>query len=142
MARVLGAHCGPLDSGLCEWGVYELTPTESGAGFIPDGLNVLESHFHGFEIPSGAQNLTESRNFRNQILKAADQAYGFQFHAEVTRSGLRRWQDNDTWGLTGKPGAQTRAEQDRLFDGHEPETGRWFDGFLDTLFADARNIAA
>jgi GMP synthase (glutamine-hydrolysing) len=59
--------------------------------------------------------------------------FGFQFHAEVTPAGFRRWQSRDRAAFD-KPGAQTRDEQDRLGPQHDLAQHNWFMGFLDRLF--------
>jgi GMP synthase (glutamine-hydrolysing) len=58
---------------------------------------------------------------------------GFQFPPEVTRTGFRRWQGRD-WAGFGKPGAQTREQQDRLGQAHDQAQHDWFMGLLDRLF--------
>ena len=135
MAHVMGANCGPQDPVIHEFGYYELFPTEAGRDLFPDGLHVVESHFHGFDIPAGATCLARSDLFPHQAMQTGPNAYGFQFHAEVTEPGFRRWQDSKHWGVYGKPGVQTREEQDALLPEHDPVMGAWFDGFLDRLFA-------
>lgn len=137
MAHVIGATCGPLEPEVYEWGYYEITPTDAGRGMIPAGLRVVQAHFHGFEIPDGATRLAGSELFPNQAMQAGPNAFAFQFHAEVTEPGFRRWQQGD-WAHYGKPGAQTREEQDALLPEHDPVMGTWFNGFLDGLFAPAR----
>ena len=57
-------------------------------------------------------------------------------HAEVTRAGFRRWQDQPDAAF-GKPGAQTRAQQDALGAAHDQAQHDWFMGFLDKLFGTA-----
>ncbi|MEM9062469.1 MAG: glutamine amidotransferase [Pseudomonadota bacterium] len=133
MARVMGAACGPLEPEVYEFGYYEIEPTAAGREVIPAGLHVVQAHYHGFDIPAGAERLASSALFPNQAMRAGPNAYGFQFHAEVTEPVFRRWQNGD-WALFGKPGAQTRAEQDDLLPVHDPVMGAWFDGFLDRLF--------
>lgn len=56
-----------------------------------------------------------------------------QFHPEVTIEGFRRWQ-NAPWAKYGRPGAQTREEQDALMYGHDARQAEWFYGFLGRLF--------
>jgi GMP synthase (glutamine-hydrolysing) len=140
MAHVMGAKCGPLEPEVHEFGYYEVMPTEAGRDVFPDGLHVVQAHFHGFEIPAGAERLASSAAFPNQAMRAGRNAWAFQFHAEVTEPGFRRWQ-NAPWAKFGAPGAQTRAQQDDLLPKHDRAMGAWFDGFLDQLFADlpARN---
>ncbi|MEM7212530.1 MAG: glutamine amidotransferase [Pseudomonadota bacterium] len=137
MAHVMGAKCGPLEPEVHEFGYYELTPTDTGRDLIPDGLRVVQAHFHGFEIPAGAERLASSDLFPNQAMRAGPNAYAFQFHAEVTPTGMLRWQNANEWNAFGKPGAQTREEQNALQPVHDPVMGDWFNEFLDGLFARA-----
>lgn len=137
MAHVMGAKCGPLESGSHEFGYYEVVPTEAGRDVFRDGLHVVQAHFHGFDIPAGAQRLATSAAFPNQAMQAGKTAYAFQFHAEVTEPGFRRWQAAP-WAAYGQPGAQTKDQQDALLPRHDPEMGTWFDGFLDGLFGDLK----
>ena len=38
IAHVLGAKVAPSEQGLCEFGYYEINPTEEGKGWIPDSF--------------------------------------------------------------------------------------------------------
>jgi GMP synthase (glutamine-hydrolysing) len=135
IARVLGAKVGPKDDGTHEFGYYRVTPTEDGKSIFPGPMIMAQSHFHGFDVPSGASLLAASDLFPHQAF-AYEKAIGFQFHAEVTPSGFRRWQ-NKPWAYFGKPGAQNRSEQDILMSQHDDEQHRWFMGFLGNFFRDA-----
>ena len=136
IARVLGAEVGPKPGEPTEFGYYEITPTEEGRGIFPDSLFVSQSHFHTFAIPPGATHLAGSALFPNQAFRHGDRVYGFQFHAEVTPQGFRRWQEAP-WARYGKPGAQSRHEQDQLMDAHDAAQHDWFMAFLDRLFGKA-----
>lgn len=136
IARVLGAKVGPPDPEMHEFGYYPVHATEAGADLFPDGLHVTQAHFHGFDIPAGAERLARSDLFPNQAMRYGGNCYGFQFHAEMTPTGFRRWQDAD-WAAYGKPGAQTRARQDALQAQHDGPMGAWFNGFMDGLFGGA-----
>jgi len=133
MAHALGAKVGPHPDGLQEFGFYELEPTEQGRAEIPAGLHLVQMHYHTFELPAGAERLASSRLFANQAMRANARTYGFQGHPERTLPGFRRWQQK-AWAPWGKPGVQTREEQDRLGEQHDPAVHRWFTGFLDRLF--------
>jgi GMP synthase (glutamine-hydrolysing) len=133
IAHVLGAPVGPPEDGLCEFGYYQIRPTEAGKGIIPDTLHVTQSHFHTFGIASGAERLASSDFFPNQAFRYGETTYAFQFHGEVTIEGFRRWQA--TSSNFGKAGAQDRAEQDALMHAHDAAQAAWFYGFLDGLFA-------
>jgi len=133
IAHVLGAHVGPKQGEPHEFGYYLIRPTEAGRDLFPDQLHVGQCHYHEFALPDGAERLASSDAFANQAMRYGARTYGFQFHAEATRTGFRRWQDA-LWAAFGKPGAQTRARQDRLGERHDQAQHDWFMGFLDRLF--------
>ena len=94
-----------------------------------------KAHFHGFDVPSGAELLAYSDLFPHQAIRYGRRVFAFQFHAEVTAPGFRRWQAAD-WASYGKLGVQTKSEQDRLMLRHDRTQHEWFMGFLHTLFED------
>ena len=132
ISHVLGAAIGPHPEGWHEFGFYEITPTEAGRAVLPDPLVMPESHFHGFDLPDGALHLASSEFYPNQAYSYGPATYAFQFHPEVSDAGFRRWQDQPTapWG---KPGVQSRDEQDRLAAKHRPAQQAWLHGFIDGL---------
>ncbi len=134
IARVLGAHVGPKEGNPHEFGFYEVEATPEGLGVLPPRLVVTQAHSHGFDLPSGAINLASSALFANQAFRYGALTYALQFHAEVTPPGFRRWQDS-SWAPYGKPGSQTRAEQDRLMALHDAKQHQWFMGFLESFFS-------
>ncbi len=136
----LGAEVGPPSGGEHEFGYYEIKPTEAGRDLFPDTLFVAQSHYHTFGIPAGAERLAGSSLFPNQAFRLGERIYGFQFHPEVTMAGFRRWQDAP-WAAYGKPGAQTRAEQDVLMAEHDRHQEDWLHGFLERLFV-SRGVPA
>ena len=136
IARVLGAQVGPKSGEPHEFGYYEIAATEAGRAFFPDKLVVCESHFHEFQVPAGADLLASSPLFAHQAFRYGAATFGFQFHAEVTPAGFRRWQQSD-WAAYGKPGAQSRAQQDDAMARHDRRQHEWFMGFLDQLFGAA-----
>ena len=133
IAHVLGADVGPKPGEPHEFGYYPIRPTEAGKALFPGELHVCQSHFHEFAIPGGAELLASSDAFANQAMRYGERTYALQFHAEVTRAGFRRWQDRP-WAPWGKPGVQSREEQDRLGARHDAAQHDWFMGFLDRLF--------
>lgn len=141
IARVLGATVGPKVGEPHEFGYYEIAPTEAGRAFFPERLVVCQAHFHEFAIPAGAEHLAASALFPNQAFRYGPNTFGFQFHAEVTPAGFRRWQDS-AWAGFGKPGVQPRAEQDALMARYDQQQHAWFMGFLGRLFDAAAADAA
>jgi GMP synthase (glutamine-hydrolysing) len=131
IAHVLGAAVGPPDPVVHEFGYYPLVPTEAGRALIPEGLHVAQAHWHGFGLPAGAERLAASAAYPVQAMRYG-LAHAFQFHAEVTPAGFRRWQARD-WAPWGRPGVQPRAEQDRLMALHDAAQDRWFNAFLDRV---------
>jgi GMP synthase (glutamine-hydrolysing) len=136
IAHVLGAAVGPKPGAPYEFGYYPVYATAAGRAIFPDELHVAQSHFHGFEIPAGAVHLAYGEGFPHQAMRYGETTFAVQFHAEVTRAGFKRWQDKPN-GDYGKPGAQSRAQQDRLAAAHDAAQEAWFIGFLETLFGSA-----
>ena len=131
---MLGAPVGPKPGEPYEFGYYRIEATEAGKAVFPDELVVAQCHFHGFDLPRGAVHLAKSAGFEHQALRYGATTYALQFHAEVTRAGFCRWQDQP-WAAFGKPGAQSRAEQDELGARHDAAQHEWFMGFLAAHFS-------
>jgi len=134
LAHELGAAVGPHPEGYHEFGYYELFPTEAGQTDIPTGLFVTQSHYHQFDVPAGATLLARSALYPRQAFRYGRNAYGFQFHAEVTRDIFRRWQNEHGVRFLGKPGVASREQQERDSLAHDAAQHAWFTGFLDRLF--------
>lgn len=136
IAFTLGARCGPRAGEPHEFGYYAIRPTAAGKAYFPDELTVAQAHFHDFDLPDGAELLAGNDTFPNQAMRYGENAFAFLFHAEVTRTEFKRWQESD-WGYYGKPGAQDRETQDTLAEAHDDVQHAWFMGFLDQLFGEA-----
>ena len=133
IAHVLGARVGPPETGMHEFGYYEIVPTEQGRDFLPEPIHVVQAHYHQFAVPSGGELLAESALFPHQAFRYGKTTYGMQFHPEVTIEAFRRWQ-TASWAAYGQPGAQTRDQQDALMLEHDAAQASWFYGFLESLF--------
>ncbi len=138
IAHLLGARVGPPDSGLSEFGYYEVAPTPDGNDFLSAPMFFTQSHFHEFDTPPDAVNLASSDLFPNQAFRHGTCTYGVQFHPEVTVEGFRRWQDAP-WARYHIPGAQSREEQTVLMYQHDEAQSRWFYDFLGKLFGSCTN---
>lgn len=132
IAHHLGAWAGSPEPARYEFGHYEILPSRIAVdeGFLTQPLRVTQAHYHTFDMPKNAVALASSDAFDNQAFRVGDNTYGFQFHAEQTGDGFRRWQDAE-WAMFGQPGAQTRAQQDAHLDRCNAEQHAWFNGFLD-----------
>jgi GMP synthase (glutamine-hydrolysing) len=135
IARLLGAEVGPLTPPVHEFGVYPITPTETGReeGFLPQTLHLVESHFHTFALPQGAVHLASSALYPNQAFRMGATTWALQFHAECTATGFKRWQARPG-APYDQPGTQARAEQDAALALHDAAQAAWFEGFLDRVF--------
>jgi GMP synthase (glutamine-hydrolysing) len=136
LAHELGAKVGPHPDGYHEYGYYPLNASAEGMEVIPDGLVVLQSHYHGFELPPGAVRLAGTERYADQAFRYGDKAYGFQFHPEASRNALTRW--------IGRRGERNFAKgafppERQLADNLEYDgaLGRWFNAFLERWIAPA-----
>jgi GMP synthase (glutamine-hydrolysing) len=136
IARVLEAEVGPYKKPVHEFGYYPISPTPEGLDFLPETIHMTQAHFHTFAIPEGAVHLATSPLYPNQAFRYGARTYGFQFHPECTIEGFRRWQSTP-WAAYGKPGAQSKAEQDALMLKADAGQADWFYGFLRKLFGSA-----
>ncbi len=134
IAHVLDVYVGPRDGEPHEFGYYALHPTDAGKSVLPDSLHVVQAHFHEFEVPRGGELLAYSNAFPQQAFRYGQSTYAFQFHAEVTVEGFRRWQRDFSF-YYGNPGVQTKEEQNRLMMEHDQRQASWFYGFLENLFS-------
>lgn len=134
LAHELGAAVGPHPEGYHEFGYYELFPTAAGRELIPDGLHVTQSHYHQFALPAGATLLARSALYPHQAFRYGANAYGVQFHAEVTKPIFRRWQREHGQHFAGKPGVAAPDQQHRDAEAYDAAQHAWFTGFLDRLF--------
>ncbi|MBZ0221042.1 MAG: gamma-glutamyl-gamma-aminobutyrate hydrolase family protein [Candidatus Methylomirabilis sp.] len=58
---------------------------------FPDEFTVFQWHGDTFDVPHGAVRLASSGLFPNQVIKVGPNAYGVQFHFEVTDEMVREW---------------------------------------------------
>ena len=136
IAHVLGAYAGPLPGNEHEFGYYQIRATEAGKNFFPDRLVVAQCHYHEFQVPDGGVLLASSDLFGQQAMKYGKNCFAFQFHPEATPDGVRRWQKRNS-KMYGKPGVQTREQQNALMEKHDLAQHNWFMQFQEIFFANA-----
>ena len=91
LARQLGARVAPHPQGRAEIGYYPIRPTDAGHALCPDWPEqVYHWHREGFELPVGAELLAEGDDFPVQAFQHG-QAFGFQFHPDVTYAMMHCW---------------------------------------------------
>jgi GMP synthase (glutamine-hydrolysing) len=129
MVRTLGSEVRLHRDEMVEIGYHRIKPTVSGREFFNKPMCVYQWHKEGFELPAGAELLASGERFENQAFKYGNNAYGIQFHPEVTNSMMMRWLTNAAHMLEF-PGAQPHVDQVRARRRYDGETIRWLDGFL------------
>jgi GMP synthase (glutamine-hydrolysing) len=87
----LGGSVDPHHGGLVEIGWYPIRATEEGRAFMRWPEMVYHFHTEGFSLPSGAVRLATSDTYENQAFRFGENAWGVQFHAELTRAMMQRW---------------------------------------------------
>lgn len=57
----------------------------------PDRIQVFQWHGDTLDVPEGAVLLAEGKDCKNQAFRVGQNAYGLQFHIEVTEDMIRSW---------------------------------------------------
>lgn len=55
------------------------------------GQQVFQWHQDTFDLPESAQLIATGLTYKNQVIKFADQVYGFQFHPDVCERRIENW---------------------------------------------------
>ena len=134
LSKQLGGSVGPHADGLVEIGYYPLTPTEEGHIHGPWPAHVYHWHREGLTLPAGAVRLATGETFENQAFRYGRNAYGIQFHPEVTRLTMHRW------GVIGAhrfvlPNAQDSRAHLEANLLHDQAVKHWLSRFLDHWLA-------
>ncbi len=129
MARSLGAAVTRHEAGMVEIGYYPVRPAAAGNSYFPDDLKLYQWHREGFELPEGCELLATGTLFPNQAYRYGENAFGIQFHPEVTEAMNRKWLRKAAYMLE-EPGAQPAEEQLADRRRHDDAARRWLDAFL------------
>lgn len=83
-----------------EIGWYRIKTTRGGKGdmlfrHLPERMAVFQWHEDTFEIPDGGTLLATGKQCQNQAFKVGSNAYGLQFHVEVTPDMVLRWMEDE-----------------------------------------------
>lgn len=134
LTRHLGGRVDAHHEGRAEVGYYPLALTEAGrghadlSGAVWPGI-VYQWHRDGFECPNGAECLATGGDFPVQAIRVGKNAYGLQFHPEVTLAMMYRWSVRGH-ARTLLPGAQPRQQHIEGWFQHDAAVARWLDRFL------------
>lgn len=134
LAKKLGADVKALANGSVEIGWYPVNPTENGRALFQWPNKVYHFHHEGiFGLPQDAELLATGETYPNQAFRYGENAWGLQFHAELTRAMMQRWIVHGADKLTQK-GAQpgsAHLEGRFIYDG---ELKTWLFHALDKIF--------
>lgn len=102
---------------------------------LPSELAVFQWHEDTFEIPEGAAHLAQSRACLNQAFRFEKNAYGLQFHIEVTPAMVESWIKGYIKKETADPGIK-----DMLIESYKKEGP--FKKQADTVYLNFARIIA
>ncbi|MFT6556639.1 glutamine amidotransferase-related protein [Sneathiella sp.] len=129
MARSLGATVDRHPDGYMEIGYHPVHPTQDEHPLFPSPMKAFQWHKEGFDLPKACELLATSPEFNNQAFQYGTNAFGIQFHPEVTEAMNRRWLDKASHMLV-EPGAQSAEEQLADRAEHDDTLRLWLDNFL------------
>ncbi|MGI6856076.1 glutamine amidotransferase [Mesorhizobium sp. 1B3] len=129
----LGGRVEGHGDGLVEIGWYPIRPTEEGKALMHWPEMVYQFHREGFSLPSAATLLATSETYPNQAFRYGDNAWGIQFHAELTRVMMHRWvvRGAHRFELPGAQPGRDHLGGRMIWDMH---LKRWLDEFLELVF--------
>ena len=131
LARHLGARVYGHPEGRAEIGYYGVRATEAGHSACEEAFpdSVYQWHREGFDLPVGATLLAEGDDFAVQAMRFGRNAFGLQFHPEVTYAMICRWIVKAGDRIEA-PGAQPGHQHRQDWHQHDPALARWSRAFL------------
>jgi GMP synthase (glutamine-hydrolysing) len=130
LSKQLGGSVCANKAEFAEIGYYPIEATPKGREMLDWPQMVYQWHREGFTLPGGAELLATGTQYENQAMKVGNNAYGVQFHAELTFAMLYRWTVKGAHRFTLN-GAQPRKEHIAGRLQHDADTRRWLQDFLD-----------
>lgn len=134
LAMHLGARVAPHPQGCTQIGYYPIRPTAAGRELCPEWpKQVYHWHREGFELPRGTELLAEGDDFPVQAFRAGN-AFGVQFHPDVTYAMMHCWTTRGYDGLSAR-GARARHHHfaDRAI--YDMAERAWLKAFIDGWLA-------
>ncbi|MEE8500558.1 MAG: GMP synthase [Kiloniellales bacterium] len=129
LARVLGARVDPHPEALYEIGYVPVQASPGADGFLDGVSHVYHWHHEGFTLPAGAELLATGPVFPNQAFRYGGNAYGLQFHPEVTVPVMTRWME-EAGHMLEYPNAHPRARQLADAERFDGPLEAWLERFL------------
>jgi GMP synthase (glutamine-hydrolysing) len=115
LARAAGAEVKPARAPEVGWCPVELTDegrADAVVGRLPPRTDAFQWHHYTFDIPDGGTELALS-DVCTQAFRTGN-AWGIQFHAEVTMSMVESWAQEDGHELPGGPASFLEATRARI----------------------------
>lgn len=129
LAHHLGARVDHCCHGTVEIGYHRVKKTDSGRIIGPLPERVFQWHREGFDVPKGGTLLVTSDGaYPHQAFNYGN-AFGLQFHPEITFAQVNRWSSGNPMRLLlrGAMPRQTQMEV-HLMEAHRVH--HWLDHFL------------
>jgi GMP synthase-like glutamine amidotransferase len=128
IAKALGAKV--CKAPVKEIGWYEVSLTEEGEKDplffdFPKNFSVFQWHEDTFDLPNGGKGIITSTEVIHQAFRYGENAYGLQFHLEVTEKMIRNWIDEYEAGK-----ADILVETERYLDAYRERGKRFFNRFF------------
>ena len=136
LVKNLGGTVSGHADGWTEIGWYPLKATTAGTALMAWPSMVYQFHREGFDLPAGATLLATGHHYENQAFRYGDNAWGIQFHGELTLAMMHRWVVRGAHRFD-LPGAQVGSLH---LDGrllHDAALRHWMASFLDRIFHEA-----
>ncbi|ESW66388.1 hypothetical protein X771_18470 [Mesorhizobium sp. LSJC277A00] len=94
---------------------------------------VYQFHREGFSLPRDATLLATAETYPNQAFRYGDNAWGIQFHGELTRLMMQRWvvRGAHRFELPGAQPGRDHLGGRLIWDMH---LKRWLSEFLSLIF--------
>ncbi|MEX3011764.1 glutamine amidotransferase [Hoeflea sp. TYP-13] len=136
LVRHLGGTVSGHNDGLTEIGWYPLQSTPVGEALMDWPDMVYQFHREGFSLPDGAALLATADDYTNQAFRYGQNAWGIQFHAELTQVMMQRWVVRGAHRFV-LPGAQLGHDhlKGRLL--YDANLRHWLANFLQVVFGRA-----
>jgi GMP synthase (glutamine-hydrolysing) len=134
LAVHLGGRVAPHRGGRVEMGYYPINPTRAGLKLCTNWPGeVYHWHREGFGLPPGCELLAEGGDFPNQAIRFGN-AFGLQFHPDVTYAMMCRWTTCGADRLD-TPGAYPRGQHFSGRARYDVIERAWLKQFLDGWLA-------
>jgi len=141
LVRHLGGSRATNKEKSVEIGWYPIRPTERGRLLMHWPRMVYHFHREGFDLPKGCELLAEGDSYPNQAFRYGKNAWGVQFHAELTRAMMHRWvvHGAERFGLPNAQPGRVHLDGRMVFDA---PLRSWLSLVLDHIFdgRDVRNV--